>query len=897
MTPVPIIIEEIAGMERRCEPVTLGVPIPKGMLPATAGLRLIDPAVGPVPVQCQPLAAWIDGSVKWLLLDFQVSIAENTKKELSLVVDNGAGVAVGMPAVTMQENSGAIIVDTGRAVFRVGRHLFRPFESVLVDGREILDAGRSGIALTDEQGIEFEPVIDTMAWETVGPLRSTLRVEGRFRSTWETGPVLFHGRLGFFADSAMVRLDLAVHNPRAAKHPGGLWDLGDPGSVFFKDLSLYCSLETDRETESRWSILEEPDDCADGFTFKARNMEKLPDPGGDLVVYQDSSGGRNWRSRNHVNRHNEVRNSFRGFRVFSGGRVIAEGLRANPILSVTDGARGIGAAVQHFWQNFPKAMEAEAGTITIRLFPKHYDDSFELQGGERKTHRLFIDFDCGGGRTPFLQWVFSPLVVRTTPRWAASSGGLPWLVPEELGMESEISGWLRGAVEGDNTFFHRREVIDEYGWRHFGELYADHESVGHEGTEPLVSHYNNQYDCIHGMLFRFTGTGGPRWFVLADQLCRHVRDIDIYHTDMDRPEFNRGLFWHTEHYIGAETATHRCFSRLHGDRRDLAGYGGGPSLSHNYGTGLLLHYYLTGEVASREALLELASFVRTNMEFEWTLCNAALKSARKLVESMKNSGNQRPLVQLNKVYGLDGPGRASGNALSTLLDAFGLTGERGYLESAEELIRRCIGPGDRIEKRDLHDIENRWMYTVFLQSLGKYLARKVDLGEFDAMWQYAGSSLFLYARWVRDHESFYLERPEKLEFPNETWAAQDMRKCNVLLYAALHGDSDEGDSFMERAACFYHGALSYLRCADTKVFTRPLALLMQNGMMYEGWRTGAFRLSQAAVGVENRKPKDRVFRTMGRFGAGWNRVLRLSPGKELRFFRWRILSKLQSLVS
>jgi len=47
-------------------------------------------------------------------------------------------------------------------------------------------------------------------------------------------------------------------------------------------------------------------------------------------------------------------------------------------------------------------------------------------------------------------------------------------------------------IEGEHTFERKREVIDEYGWRHFGDIYADHEAVRHTKPSPLVSHFNNQ---------------------------------------------------------------------------------------------------------------------------------------------------------------------------------------------------------------------------------------------------------------------------------------------------------------------------------------------------------------------------------------------------------------------
>ena len=42
----------------------------------------------------------------------------------------------------------------------------------------------------------------------------------------------------FLRDSAALRIECEVWNPRAARHVGGLWDLGDAGSLYLQDLSL-----------------------------------------------------------------------------------------------------------------------------------------------------------------------------------------------------------------------------------------------------------------------------------------------------------------------------------------------------------------------------------------------------------------------------------------------------------------------------------------------------------------------------------------------------------------------------------------------------------------------------------------------------------------------------------
>lgn len=51
------------------QPVSVGVPFPKGSLSADARLALVDGRGQTIPLQVTPLARWSDGSVKWGLLD------------------------------------------------------------------------------------------------------------------------------------------------------------------------------------------------------------------------------------------------------------------------------------------------------------------------------------------------------------------------------------------------------------------------------------------------------------------------------------------------------------------------------------------------------------------------------------------------------------------------------------------------------------------------------------------------------------------------------------------------------------------------------------------------------------------------------------------------------------
>jgi hypothetical protein len=55
---VPLTVEETAGVARSAEPVTFGVPLPKGLIRDTAGLRLYGPNGKPVAADFRVVNRW-----------------------------------------------------------------------------------------------------------------------------------------------------------------------------------------------------------------------------------------------------------------------------------------------------------------------------------------------------------------------------------------------------------------------------------------------------------------------------------------------------------------------------------------------------------------------------------------------------------------------------------------------------------------------------------------------------------------------------------------------------------------------------------------------------------------------------------------------------------------------
>jgi hypothetical protein len=234
----------------------------------------------------------------------------------------------------------------------------------------------------------------------------------------------------------------------------------------------------------------------------------------------------------------------------------------------------------------------------------------------------------------------------------------------------------------------------------------------------------------------------------------------------------------------------------------------------------MLHYFLTGDEASRETALVLA---------EWIV---AMDDGRKTVFRWLSRADTG-LASSTASPSYHGPGRGAGHAIAVLLAAHRLSGERRFLEKAEALIGRCIHPSDDLEARRLLDTEQRWSYTVFLQVLGRYLYEKALMNEVDARYAYAQAALLHYARWMASHEYPYLEKSESLQYPTETWAAQDMRKSDVFELAALNSVSDdERAAFLERSGFFFDASIRQLAAMPSRIYTRPLVILLTSGFMH-----------------------------------------------------------------
>ena len=797
MNTVSFLIENCFAEAITLQPFYQGFPLPKGAIFHTSDLCLVDKLPSLHHVRFNELSRWSDGSLQWVNVQGTISLGSCEAIEVHV-------------AIASKQN-------TKCPVREINRDIRSDTQLCLdLDGPEtrLLPTIRRGARILDElvdAKLQFKDANSTdmkvefaSGWHHDPEQKQyTLIQKKGVASDPETGrKINIELRYQHLPHTGVMQLDIELHNPEAARHCAGVWDLGDHGSFGFNDCSLVITYNT--EAFIHWQI----DPTEDWHEIVEESV----------CIFQGGSGGPNSISDNHVNAKGKIPIEVPGYVVSANGENVLEGGRAKPVINIAGKNSNVSIQLFEFWQNFPKMFVVKDKSLRIGLFPEEFTDTFELQGGEKKTHSIFFNFT--ETQSPgSIAWLDRPLSILLAAEHYEYVDVLP--VKTSVDRNPDFVALLGNALDESHGFEAKREKIDEYGWRNYGDLYADHETWGYAGDDLFVSHYNNQYDPIYGFARQYISTGDVRWFNLMCALAKHVIDIDIYHTDKDRAEYNGGLFWHTDHYVKAYTSTHRTYSaEQNSDTHEVVG--GGPGGQHCYTNGLKYYFFLTGDKRGKDCVIQLENWVRGFYEGTSTLQEWCLRLLR------REAGIFIGLIKGKQVHRFEYPlDRGVGNYLRALVDCYELTGNADYLKKAEYVIKNTVSPFDKIKERNFEDVESTWYYTIFFQSLIQYLNVKRTNHLFDENFYYARDTLQHYANWMCKNETPYMQNPDRLEYPNETWIAQDIRKAHVLIESYQYSDI-KSEHMRERAKYFADYVISELSASEYQRYTRIICILLQN---------------------------------------------------------------------
>ncbi|MFZ5518584.1 MAG: hypothetical protein ACOY90_18285 [Candidatus Zhuqueibacterota bacterium] len=546
-------IDEPAGIDRESWPFTGGIPLRQGAIFSANDLILLDAAGKSLPIQAEALAYWPDRSIKWLLLDAQVDLPKNTGALFTL--RQGKKIAAKSDVVIASATENGLRVNTGALAFEIDLHgsgfIDRAWLDINSNGkyetdelivgenqlrRSFLDFIRSDAFRTGDHDIqgtldESRVRITDLSVERAGPLRAVIKIQGHYLNRM---PSPFTLRLEAFAGKTTIR---AQHTFTYTMNPNGefVHALGLQLPVQFKDGACVTL-------------------GGNGIIFK---IDETATIGG--LLQENLNNAMLWQAASDT----------------GAVKILDELYRPAAWGDISNDRWGVTVAVQNFWQEYAKAIQADQanGTISAFFWPpqaqpldlRRYSKWMYTQGGETnvpfagghvfewrnaayatgtaKTSTAVFDFHVGAlqqERAENLAKGFQqrPLAI-CNPAYYAKIG----IAGQFAAYDAKSFPQLEKSLTDIGDFFrYNRERFSWYGMLDYGD-------IGHLWRPPL------RYDAGQPFQFRdgwghdigrwgwtnsegldalsffmtFFHTGYRPYFEAGEITAVHNRDVDVFH--------------------------------------------------------------------------------------------------------------------------------------------------------------------------------------------------------------------------------------------------------------------------------------------------------------------------------------------------------------------------------
>ena len=568
---VPLEVANEAPVERHGWPVTSGIPFPRGALTAAEETRLLDGAGAEVPLQTAVLAEWPDGSIKWLLLDFQADVAAVGSAEYRLEYGSGVvrrpdglhtpvAVAEDGPRVELSTGPLKLLVDTEAPSFP-GR--------VWIDGEEITDPAAPGcMELVTADGTAFSThgAPTTVVVEERGPLRTAVKVQGRLQAADGSRTSTCTTRINAYAGKDFLRILHTWENDHVADN-----------FLAVRSLTLRTPL---RLADSSCTLF--------GADDAAYRSDRQP----TLTQFEDDE-----------------------FSLTEHGAVRQRGGRAQGVIDLSDAARGLTVAVRDFWQNYPKSLGATDDAVEVGLCPPQPDDryrdrgeledklyyylkdgAYQLKQGVSRTHELVYRFHAGGApdSPPHLQ---EPLRARAPAAWYCDSKAFGDVAAADARKFPEYERYADNCIA---NYLETRETGREYGMLNFGDWFH-------------VQKWGNiEYDTPHVFFLHYARGGDPRFFAAGEQAVRHYLDVDTCHHHADHGFVDRVY----AHCIGHVGDYYPYYYRKGGAQSVVE-----VEVDHTWVQGLLDYHLLSGDRRALEIATRVADKYDQLYTVNFDFCN------------------------------------------------------------------------------------------------------------------------------------------------------------------------------------------------------------------------------------------------------------------------------------
>ncbi len=568
-----IVVEEPSGVERQSWPVTSGIPFAQGDLTSIDQVALFTNTGQELPLQTEALARWPDGSVRWLLLDFQTDLNADERREFELRFGDGVTRSAVPKPVQLQQQANSVLIQTGPLDMRLEQDQSSLLGQVALDGKAVLEGTDSGIAITDASGKEFRlGPPESIIVEAAGPLRASVRLEGKHIA----------------GDDSLFRYVIRLHAYRGKPYVRCFYtfinDQQESLMTSVKNLDVYVARPGKSGSWDTLDGVKQVTAAADSerrlFQWDEHHYDLDGDPVGERAPGWAACGG--------------------------DGASVAVGLR-------------------EFWQNWPKSLCVDAGSLKVGICPELSPDLYAgkpleeenklyyhirdgrhtFKIGVAKTHELWFNFLVGQPEgdvlTDFYQAVEEPLLATCSLEYACATIAAGELQPVDPAKYFGYDPWLDRALDAHLA---RRDKVREYGMLNYGDWYG----------ERSVNWGNLEYDFAHGLFLQYLRSGDRRYFSRAEQASRHHIDVDVIHAT--NPLLKNP--WGAAPQVG-EIWLH-CLNHTGGYYEDAPlpvsrtyQMGHSTNFGHVWLSGDFDYYHLTGDRRALEVAVQMADAMVRHM--------------------------------------------------------------------------------------------------------------------------------------------------------------------------------------------------------------------------------------------------------------------------------------------
>ncbi len=548
-------------------PVTTGLPFPRGCSGNGSNVRLLDASGDAVPCQVRVTCRWPDGSVRWVLLDFQADLEPGAGAAYTMEYGSEVRRKPAPEGIDITRGNGTITVNTGAVQVRFDPHGSGLMTEIALcdEGGKLTPITRADaplvVELVGEDGKTHTTLSapDEVLVEEAGPLRATVLLKGQHKNDHGEALFAYEIRAHFYAGKPYFRLFYTWGND---------WS----ESTFYNLDSIVLHIPIAPDAREYVITGDEP------------RSARLGD-GESLGLGQYFSTSFEWQEN---------------------GRAAGEGRRALGCVDLSDGTLGLAVATRDFWQHYPKSVEVAPGEIRIGICPplreNLYADcsdldeiklyyylkgsKYKLKEGVSKRHELLLHPHRGDAAQDSVRLAAvlnDPPLAFATPDWYCDSEAFGEVLSTTSG---SFPTYDRSVLEATRGYLAQREERQEYGMLNFGDWWG----------ERRVNWGNIEYDTQHAFLLHWIRSGERELFFPGEQACRHNMDVDMVRYSSD-PSRVGAVYVHCMGHTGDYFT------------RPYEGSGiprGGISVSHTWTEGYLDYYFLTGDRRALEAAMLVA---------------------------------------------------------------------------------------------------------------------------------------------------------------------------------------------------------------------------------------------------------------------------------------------------